>query len=248
MDTNKEHISQELFETIDRYLSGEMTEEERTSFEDHIQANEVLKSNVEEQLKLIRAVEESSLLEWFNNIHRRFFGDGKQTGRKSFFSLSSSMYFGAASVLLMLAVGSYFMFFHKNFNERLYATYFKPDPGLPTVMGTSGNFAFYDAMVDYKRGEYDKAIQKWSRQQIQQSNNDTLNYFLGVAYLANDNPKKAIPFLGTVVKNEHFIFIDEANYYLGMAYLKMNDLEKAKTYFSRSSSKKAKELIGKIDN
>jgi tetratricopeptide (TPR) repeat protein len=248
MNNNKDHLSQELFEAIDRYITGEMTEDERIIFEDRIQADEVLKSNVEEQRDLIRAVEESALLEWFNNIHHRFFGDGKQIGRKGFFSFSARMYFLAASIILFLAIGSYFLFFHKNFNERLYATYFKPDPGLPTVMGTSENFAFYDAMVDYKRGKYEKAIQKWEKQQIQKSENDTLNYFLGVAYLANDNPEKAVLYLEVAVKTKNFIFIDDANYYLGMAFLKKGNIEKSRAYFSLSGSKKAKELINKIDN
>ncbi len=248
MNNNKDHISQELFETIDRYLRGEMTEEERVLFEDRIQADEALKSNVEEQRKLIWAVEESAIRERLNSIHRRFFGDGKQANRRGFFSFPAKTFFRAAIIILFLAIGSYFLFFHKSFNERLYATYFKPDPGLPTVMGTSENFAFYDAMVDYKRGEYDKAIQKWEKQQIQKPANDTLNYFLGLAFLANDNPEKAIPYLEAAVKTRKFIFIDDANYYLGMAFLKMGNMEKSRAYFSLSGSKKAKELINKIDN
>ena len=247
MRKNDDHIAQELFEAIDRYVAGEMNEEELALFEARIRNDKALATKVEEQRELILAVEESSLREEFNTIHAKFFDGGKRSNRKALFSLSAGTWLRAASVLLVIAVGSYFLLFQKDLNERLYEAYFKPDPGLATVMSGSSDFAFYDAMVDYKQGNYEKAIQKWDQQTISKPGNDTLNYFLGVAWLADDNPEKAVPFLESTVKNNNSVFIEDANYYLGMAFLRLGNIEKARTYFVRNGSEKSREVIHEID-
>ena len=113
-------------------------------------------------------------------------------------------------------------------NEKLYNEFFTPDPGLPTVMGENGDYSFYEAMVDYKHGDYNEAIKKWERQLFQKPKNDTLNYFLGSAHLANGNSKKAIDYLEDVADDKKSIFYNDANTYMGLALLKTGQIPEAK--------------------
>ena len=123
----------------------------------------------------------------------------------------------------------------------MFLEYFSPDPGLPTVMGNNDNYPFYEAMVDYKEGNYDVAIKKWRGLLVSKPNNDTLNYFLGVAHLANDDSKSAIPYLEKIDVSESF-FGKDAKHYLGLAHLKSGDIEKAKALLEKDS-----EVIKSLD-
>src|SRR5690606_13831875 len=84
----------------------------------------------------------------------------------------------AASVAGILLWSSYF-FFANTPSEKLFAQYYQPDPGLPTLMGISDNYVFENAMVSYKTGDYKKAIVDWQQLLQENMDNDTLQYFIG---------------------------------------------------------------------
>ena len=74
--------------------------------------------------------------------------------------------------------------------------------------------------------------------------NDTLNYFIGVAHLANKNVTEAIPFLERSIEAEDdFVFLDDAYFYLGLAYLKEDNIELAKKHLGLSNTDKGKKII-----
>ena len=128
-------------------------------------------------------------------------------------------------------------------NDRIYAKYFTPDPGLPTTMSTTTNYTFFDGMVNYKQGDYKTAIAKWTPLEQKSSGNDTLQYFLGVAYLADNNPKKALPYLNETVNNAESVFFEDATFYLGLAYLKEDNIEASRTALEKSQSEKNKIIL-----
>ena len=78
--------------------------------------------------------------------------------------------------------------------------------------------------------------------------NDTLNYFLGVAHLANKKHQNAISFLEASIDNPDFPLLNDAYYYLSLAYLKEGDIELAKKYLSLSSVEQSKSLLSELEN
>ena len=113
-------------------------------------------------------------------------------------------------------------------------------------MSTSTYYDFYDAMVNYKRGDYKTAISKWKKLEVNKSDNDTLTYFLGVAYLADKEVDLAIPYLTTASKSKESVFYDDANYYLGLAYLKKENNAEAIHFLKRSSVDKSRKLLEEL--
>ena len=221
-----------------------MTQNERQSFEVRLQTDVEFKTLVDDLQVLLFGIEQQSLKEKLEEFHDdlpvQLHPIKNETKVRQFQFMKI-----AAAVVIFLAIGS-FWFLSGTSNERLYDNYFSVDPGLPTTMSTSDDFAFYDAMVNYKRGDYEKAISKWSVLQKIQPENDTLNYFIGVAKLANKNEKQAIDYLDNVTKDSQSEFRNEAYYYLGLAYLKSNELELARKNFNSSSIEKGKEILSKL--
>ena len=149
------------------------------------------------------------------------------------------------AAILVLAIGSYW-YFGQPTNEKLYTKYFTPDPGLPTTMSATNNFEFYDAMVNYKHGEYKIAISKWKKIEQKNPTNDTINYFLGVAFMAEKNETESIPYFQKVLVENNSVFTNDAYYYIGLAYLKNNNLDKAKENFKNSTSEKSFAILAEL--
>jgi len=233
-------MTQEEFERIEKYLNGSLSGESLEVFEKRIASDSVFAKQVEEQRLLQDAIEEDGLRKSLNEIHESIAEEITDIEDSKVVLLKPWMrYAAAACIALLIGWGGFTLFNdglgNKNPNEQLFAVHFKPDPGLPTTMSVSDNFSFFDAMVSYKQGDYTKAITKWEILLKEKPKNDTLNYFLGVAYLANNNEEQAITFLQWASEHPESSFSKEIYYYLGLANIKKGDLNKAKQNLKLSS-------------
>lgn len=238
-------ISKELLEIIERYINGSMTSQELKDFNQLLELDNEFKVKVEDVKTMLTGIETQALKEKLNEFHKEIpktIIENTPNTKVRFLSFSKM----SIAAALIIAIGSIW-FFSTPKNEKIYANFFKLDPGLPTTMSTTNNFAFYDAMVNYKHGDYTIAIDKWSVLQEKKPGNDTLNYFLGVAYLANKNVTDAIPFLERSIEaKDDFVFLDDAYLYLGLAYLNEGNMELAKKYLTTSETNTAKQIISEL--
>jgi tetratricopeptide (TPR) repeat protein len=241
---NSNNISQELLETVERHLNKTMSKQEALDFELRLAEDPQFRTHVADIKTLLLGIGNQSLKERLDEFHEALPESQMESSNGK---TKSTMLWGkfAAAILIFAAIGG-FWWFSTTQNERLYAEYFTPDPGLPTTMSSSTNFEFYDAMVDYKQGNYKIAIEKWELLESKQPGNDTLNYFLGVARLANKDEVAAIAFLEKSTQHPDFVLIQDAYYYLGLAYLKAGQIEKAKLNLTKSKLEDSKELLSKI--
>ena len=246
MDKYPKYISEEQQVLFERYLMEEMPFEEQQSFEESLKEDSKLQSAFDEFKGLFEMIEEEGLRLNLNDFHKNINQEGTDV-----IQLNSSKpkfnYGIAASIAILIAIGTFWMLNRPSTNEKLFNQYYSQDPGLPTVMGSNDNYAFYDAMIDYKTGNYDIAIKKWEKLVITHPENDTLNYFLGVANLANNNTNEAISFFKVAQKTEDSTFYEDTLFYLGLAYLKEKEITLAKTLLEKTNFKKAKELIQQLE-
>lgn len=239
---NNNPISQELFETIERYLKNSMDKKEHATFTKTMEKDSTLQQQVKEVETILLGIRRGSFKHKATLFHEEVILDKTVTLKeKKVFKLNYKYISVAASVAILF--GSFWFFNRPSKNETIFNTYFIEDRGLETKMGETEQYTFDDAMVDYKHEKYNRAIEKWNLQLKNKPNNDTLNYFLGVAHLANKNELKAIPFLETTVKNNKSAFLNEAYFYLGLSYLKMDKTDLAIDAFEKNNSEKSKAII-----
>ena len=101
-------------------------------------------------------------------------------------------------------------------------------------------------MVSYKRKEYDDAIARWTKLYEEEPSNDTLNYFIGVAHLANDEASTAGEYLNTVEETVNSVFRDEALFYLALSQIKTGQVKEAHKTLAKSKAPKNQELLKKL--
>lgn len=242
MDKYPTHITQEQQEEFESVLLNQMDAKEKVVFNDKLNSDPELKKQFEEFKELFIAIEEEGLRNSMDTFHNNLEGEsGTTPGTTHKFR----WYRIAASIAILLSVGLWF-FNKQSPNDKLFKRYYSVDPGLPTVMGNNDNYAFYEAMVDYKQGNYDVAINKWEKLLLTNQDSDTLNYFLGSAYLANGNTDKAIVLFENTLNSGAPTFSKEAHYYMALALLKNNNIEEAIKHLKMVPDEKSQELLQKI--
>lgn len=181
----------ENFDLIERYLLNRMTAEEKAAFEEQLKNDSDLRSEKDSLSELILGVESLHLK---NKLSGRKIGGVSKSKvvemkPKSVFSIQKLAI--AASIAAIFFCGWWFMKPSLNSEDQLFAQAFNTDPGLPTPMSETINYTFFDGMVEYKMENYDKAIEQWSSSPGN-IGVDTLNYYLGMAYLNKNNYSAAI--------------------------------------------------------
>ncbi|MBD1262173.1 tetratricopeptide repeat protein [Maribacter polysiphoniae] len=242
MDKYPGYITQEQQEEFESVLLNQMDSKEKAVFNHKLNSDTELKKQFEEFKELFLAIEEEGLRNMMATFHNNLKGESSTiTSTKSKFH----WYRIAASIAILISLGIWF-FNKQSPNEKLFKRYYSVDPGLPTVMGNNDNYAFYEAMVDYKQGNYDVAINKWEKLLLTNQDSDTLNYFLGSAYLANGNTNKAIILFENTLNSGAPTFSKEAHYYMALALLKNNNIEEAIKHLKMVPDEKSQELLKKI--
>ena len=234
-------ISPEELERIERFLNNEMDAAESAAFAAALKNDASLRDKTEEVKLLLLGVKEAAVKEKLKDYHTEIKPAAKTP------VLSMKRWLVAASVIIVAGVAAWFFLVNKtDADKKLYSKYYTPDPGLATVMSSSSNYDFEKAMVEYKNGDYNKALATWKQLLTQKEDNDTLIYFVGAASQAAGKEEEAIAQLQKIAGNPNSAFYNDACWYLGLCYIKKGDKAQAKTYLEKSGFPKAAELIKAI--
>lgn len=239
--------SQEEWEEIECFLLQKMPPAEEELFRERMAKDLDLKDATEQIRLLSIGIQESLLQEKLDAFHQEISTKPDAEQRRKGKTLSMKRWLVAASALLIIALSAYLFIWRKNKEATLYADYFQPDTGLLTAMGTSSNYQFDRAMVDYKSGNYEAAANAWEGLLKLNPANDTLNYFLGSAYLANKSTDKAIPYFEKVIASANSAFVKDAYWYMALAQLKKEDKKKAIFYLQKSDYPEKEALLKKLE-
>lgn len=238
-------LSQEEFELIEQFLSGSLAEEAQEKIRNRIDSDSGFAAKVSEIQDMQLGIERAALHSKLESFHSEL---AKKEPLVPIRSIHASWFWGvAASLFLVVSAGAWWIMGQKSPGEELYQAYFRPDPGLVTSMSGQGNYEFERAMVDYKEGKYEEAITRWKSLLAEKPTNDSLNYFLGSAFLAKNQEATSLDYLSIVASNPASGFYDDANWYAGLAAVKLGHTEKALAFLKVSSRPEAKNLIENLE-
>jgi len=213
------------FDLIERYLLDQMTTDEKVAFEERMNNEPDLRAEKDAIAELILGVESLGLK---NKLKGRRIGEGKDSNvvtmkPKSTFSFRRLAV--AASIAALFFCGWWFLQPNFTGEDQLFAQAFVTDPGLATPMSETDNYNFYDAMVEYKMENYDKAIEVWTSVSSD-IGKDTVDYYLGMAYLNKNEYDAAAKKLKSIDSNSPLS--QKANWYLLSILIKEKKYTEAK--------------------
>ncbi len=210
-------------EKIEAYILRRLDEKDLKAFEEDMKNNEVLRQEVESMKTLIMGIETFQLKGKLQNLAQQY--EEKETEKKGkVVSFNKLRYIAvAASVIAIASIGIWFLP-DKSSDELLLSEYFYRDPGLPTKMGTSDQYSFYEGMVSYKSGDYARALEMWEDVNIG-IGTDTLTYYKSMVHLNVGNWQRFMDEINKLTSESPFT--DKANWYKLQAYLEQNNYEAA---------------------
>ncbi len=207
-------ISEAQYDRIESYLQGTMDAGDLEAFSKDMEANSALKKEIEIQRELMLAVEAGAFKESLNSIHEKVIG-AQRSSKKNVWLI-------AASIALLLAVAIWIIQ-RPTPTEDLFEQYATAEPGLPVTMGDTDAYNFSDAMVDYKFGKHELAIEKWKEIIPTYPDVNELKYFIGSAYFQSQNYQEAITYFTEVLQAGQEAYTDKAQWYLVLAHLAQGD-------------------------
>jgi tetratricopeptide (TPR) repeat protein len=239
-------ISPEEFEIIEQYIFKQMPTEEYKAFEEKLLTDELLREKVNTARLLLLGVQEASLTDKIQDFHGDMIAAKKNNKVSNGKIASMKRWLVAASVIVIAGLGA--LLFYNGFDqdEKLFNQFYQPDPGLITAMGSSDNYTFDRAMIDYKTHNYESAIRVWDSLLTIQPKNDTLNYFIGSAYIAEKNSTKAISYFQKVITDTSSYFVKDAYWYTGLALLKDGKEKEAIPFIEKSEHQDKEALLLKL--
>lgn len=224
----KEPMDELLFEKIEGYLQGTLTPADRKRFEAEMKKNEELREEVALHRQLISSIETESVRQLLEQIHEENFE--KETPVVSIRHRRAYTFIAvAASLALLILSGWWYINLQVSQPASLYASYFSPAAGLPTTLSHTNNARFSEGMISYKLEEYAEAREWWQPLLQADPANDTLNFYMGVASLADEQTEGAIHYLSKVAEENNSVYYTDARWYLALAYLLNEKEEKART-------------------
>ncbi|MEZ5104011.1 MAG: hypothetical protein R2757_05920 [Draconibacterium sp.] len=242
----KQDISQADFERIEKYLSDKMGENEKLFFEKELKETPALNAKLDELKLIFEGIEKAEFKEKLNQFHREMGKDSNlRIVKTTSFNWKS---LAVAASIIFIAVISVIFYNRPNANERLFAAYYKTDPGLVTAMSSKEmDYEFERGMVDFKSGEFQSAVNRWEPLLAGNPNSDTLNYFLGTAYLELRYSTQAIQNLHKVSENSQSKFVDDANWYLALAYILEDKKDEARQALIRTNHPLKAQLLNRLE-
>ena len=212
----------DMNEQIEKYLLGALSAAEANAFEEKLKSDSDLNAEVEMQRTLMLGIETAALREKMSSLY----SESNATGEAKIKNINQSKnrinwWAIAAGFAFLVAIGSYFLIQplgNRNFNK-----FYFPDPGLPSPMGSTEDYDFYDGMVDYKYGNYNDAIHKWEPLLQNDPANDTLKYYLGSALTALHKPSEAVEYFNDLIETQNAYQTDDARWYWSLNQLQLNN-------------------------
>lgn len=237
-----QNISQEEWEEIEGYLSGQMSAEGKKNFENRLSADAALREKLNETRLLLTGIRENALQDELEGFHQQMAKAPPLRAKK----ISMRSWMAAAAVVLVAAVISILLMNRSTKNEQLFAEYFEHDPGLATAMGSSENYAFDRGMIDYRMEKYQSAIDAWRKLEAAAPANDTLQYFLGQAFLALHDADSAVQHFERTLALPGDHFRSDAHWYLSLALLSENKKQEALKHLQQTGHPRKDELLSQL--
>ena len=216
------------YNLIDKYIQGKLTAEERkyfvtrqkdTDFQKELDWRKdglaVFKKNGRLELK-------NRLKELDKEIVKKQEKTALQLAKTTTISVRSWLSIAAG---LSIIIAMFWWWNTQPYNtDELFAQYYEPFPNVvaPLVKSETSSTEYEIAFQSYEQGNYEQAVDLLTKIESEEG-----QFYLGLAYLGQENATKAISHLVSTAKQPTNRFYQASQWYLALAYLKTNQPSKA---------------------
>lgn len=155
----------------------------------------------------------------------------------------------AASILVLIGMGSYFTLFNKSLsNEELYQLHFSPYENVvaPIVRNQIELSNKAEVFSEYEQGKYQKSIEGFDKLTTKDSVDvATINFYKANAYLQLKEFEEAQTLFNKIIENKNNEWRAESFWYLALISIKLNNVDVSVSYLQKLQKQNKKKFKSK---
>ncbi len=222
---------------VQRYLEDDLNPDEFKAFEEELREKDDLRDELEFARQVDEALSDVEVLDLrdeLEEIHLNVEKEEELKRKSRRATLYRRWYFpGAASIIILLALGLLYLQGRKLSPEDLYAKYFEPYE--PTMIYRSNvtdtERLMQEAQQLYAEEQYDQAIVLFNQLIQRDAGNMASHLYSGISYMELDEFEKADDRFHTIIRHHDNLYLDQAEWYLGFCYLMTGRSDMAREHF-----------------
>ena len=236
---------------IERKLRGELTQAELDAFDERVASELAFAEKVDDYITIINGIStfdshamREEVAQWEEEIRNE---QQTETPVVPFGSTWKKYWVAAAVVACIIAAYVFLGRGTQNSNQELVAEYFVPyDDVISVREGETDSELLMAAMESYTAGKWTEAISLF--QSCLEKNPDNLDatFYLGIAYLANQDPTQAANVLERIRTGDHR-YHDHVLWYLALAKIASNHITEARAILRDIQSQPSHDFKNQAD-
>jgi tetratricopeptide (TPR) repeat protein len=241
---------------IEKFLAGELSPDERNSFEIEMKKNEELRDMADLHKEVNKSILENDIHNFrklLNETYIKVFKNENHvmnTVHTNRWILWRNISIAAVLLIAFLVIGIY-VFRQKIITpDEMYSRFYEPyqsDISVRSVAQTQNGLTL--AIQLYQKRDYNTAFEILGNLLNNGSNNPAIRFYYGITAMELNRYETAIYQMNELIGKDQQPFVVHAEWYLGLCYLKLNDVKKAHDYFTKIAnangyySSQAKEIL-----
>ncbi|PKP03402.1 MAG: hypothetical protein CVU14_01880 [Bacteroidetes bacterium HGW-Bacteroidetes-9] len=220
---------------IDRFIAGEMKEDELRWFGKELQTNAELSG----ELRLDKDIDNILLDEDVVEFRRKLisvFNESKQKEATTKIVRMQprrwQLVAAAAIAVLMIAGGAILLTQQRSYTaEKLFSMYYDTDRTIELTR--SGNANIVEAILKFQQKDFQGASLLFAEILDRDSSNIAVWFYNGISYIETNRIDDAVKAFRYIVDDKNNLYVEHAEWYLGLCYLKNEQIDFAVEQFRK---------------
>jgi tetratricopeptide (TPR) repeat protein len=221
-------------ETIEKYLSDEMSADEVKRFNSDLLTNKILAKEFQLEKDLNIIIRQDDIIDFRKKLLKTYHEGASKSKAGVIVALSSrKWYMAAASLAFLMLVGGMLLFTMPGSysNEALFRKYYTTDNVLNVAR--SGNVNIVEAVIKFQQKDYNAATKLFSVILKSDNINTAAWFYNGIACVETKQYTDAIKSFRHIISMKDSYYLEHAEWYLGLCYLVNNENGKAIDSFQK---------------
>lgn len=227
--TNKLKYSQ----LIERFIAGEMKEDELRWFGKELQSNAELSAELKLDKDIDNILLDEDVVEFRRKLISVFNESKQQEATPKIIRMQPRRWqMAAAAVIavLVIAGGALLMTQQRSYTaEKLFSMYYDSEGTIELTR--SGNANIVEAILKFQQRDYQGASLLFAEILDKDSSNIAVWFYNGISYIETNRIDDAIKAFRYIIEDRNNLYVEHAEWYLGLCYLKNGQIDFAVEQF-----------------
>lgn len=219
---------------IEKFLSNEMSETERTIFKAELESDKALANEFLFSQSIDSAIAREDVIDLRKKLLAAM-GKNQKTKVPVFKLTQQRWWLAAASLLILVAIGAtiFLQSPKKLTDEQIFKTYYSSENVIDI---TRGDASIVDALVKFQQKDFNTSSNLFSQILEKDKSNMAVWFYYGIANIEIGNFENARKSFNTIIDQNDNLYIEHAEWYLALCNLKAGQKAKAIEGFRKIAS------------